>query len=77
MRGKNFPDAKLGANGEGLKEEIAGCGAITDWGFEWTPDDVKYQWYASGNLPIGTKSCMGKAVQSAGGTSDGNCHGAG
>lgn len=75
--GKNFLDAKLGADGGGLKREIKGCGALTDWQFEWTPHDVKYQWYAHGNLPIGTKSCMGRAVMSAGGSSVDNCHGAG
>lgn len=40
-------------------------------------NDVKYQWYALGNLPIGTKSCMSRAVVSVGGTSAANCHGAG
>lgn len=77
VRGKNWPDAKLGANGKGLKKEIEGCGALTDWGFKWTPNDVKYQWYAHGHLPIGTKSCVGRAVQTAGGSSRGNCKGAG
>ena len=77
VRGKNFPDAKLGADGGGLKDEIKGCGALTEWSFKWTPNDVKYQWYAKGRLPIGTKSCMGRAVQSAGGSSAGNCHGSG
>ena len=77
VRGKNWPDAKLGANGEGLKQQLQGCGALTDWGFEWTPNDVKYQWYAHGHLPIGTKNCVGNAVESAGGSSKGNCHGAG
>ncbi|KAL8693883.1 MAG: hypothetical protein Q9224_003670, partial [Gallowayella concinna] len=66
IRGKNFPDGKLGANGEGLKKEIEGCGALTFWEFFWTPNDVKYQWFASGNLPFGTKSCVGSATQSAG-----------
>lgn len=77
VRGKNWPDAKLGANGEGLKKEIEGCGALTDWGFEWTPNDVKYQWYAHGNLPIGARHCVGDAVTTAGGSSEGSCHGAG
>lgn len=77
VRGKNFPDAKLGTDGEGLKHEIEGCGDLTGWHFDWTPNDVKYQWYAHGSLPVGTKSCMGRAVQSAGGSSSGNCHGAG
>lgn len=77
VRGKSFPDATLGAEGGGLKMEIKRCGAPTNWHFKWTPNDVKYQWYAYGTLPFGTKSCMGKAVQSAGGTSAANCHGDG
>ena len=77
IRGKNFPDAKLGADGEGLRSEVAGCGAITKWQFERTPDDCCFQWYASGQLPIGTKGCVGRAVESAGGSSQGNCHGPG
>ncbi|KAI9669874.1 MAG: hypothetical protein M1831_006909 [Alyxoria varia] len=77
IRGMNFPDAKLGKNGDGLWEELSGCGKVTEWSFEWTPDDAKYQWYAQGKLPIGTKACVGRAVESAGGSSRGNCHGAG
>ena len=59
VRGKDWPDAKLGANGEGLKKQIGGCGDLTDWGFEWTPNDVKYQWYLYGHLPIETRHCVG------------------
>ncbi|KAL8817182.1 MAG: hypothetical protein Q9223_003937 [Gallowayella weberi] len=77
IRGKNFRDGKLGPNGEGLKKEIKGCGALTFWNFIWTPNDVKYQWYASGVLPIGTKSCVGSATQSAGGKEAGHCRGPG
>lgn len=77
IRGKNWPDAKLGKNGEGLENELKGCGALTEWGFKWTPDDVKFQWFASGHLPIGTKNCVGDAVRTAGASGEGNCHGAG
>ncbi|KAL8672235.1 MAG: hypothetical protein Q9168_003282 [Polycauliona sp. 1 TL-2023] len=77
IRGRNFPDAKLGANGQGLKREIMGCGPLTFWEFRWTPMDVEYQWYANGWLPVGTKSCVGAATQSAGGKSAGRCRGAG
>ncbi|KAK6859188.1 hypothetical protein PG995_005041 [Apiospora arundinis] len=77
IRGKNLPDAKLGANGEGLRKQLSGCGALNEWKFERTPNDVKFQWYASGRLPIGTKACVGRALQSAGGSGNGNCHGAG
>ncbi|PPJ50821.1 hypothetical protein CBER1_06501 [Cercospora berteroae] len=77
IRGKNLPDAKLGANGEGLRKEIDGCGALTKWNFERTPDDCCFQWYAMAHLNIGTKDCVGRAVESAGGSGKGNCHGPG
>lgn len=77
VRGKNFPDAKLGAEGGGLHEELKGCGALTKWSFERTPDDCCFQWYVSGTLPVGTRACVGRAVVSAGGSDDGNCHGSG
>ncbi|KAF2754863.1 hypothetical protein EJ05DRAFT_503805 [Pseudovirgaria hyperparasitica] len=77
IRGKNLPDAKFGAEGEGLKDQVAGCGAITKWNFERTPNDCCFQWYASGQLPIGTKACVGRALMSAGGSGVGNCHGSG
>jgi hypothetical protein len=51
--------------------------AITKWQFERTPNDCCFQWYASGQLPIGTKGCVGRPLVSAGGSGDGNCHGAG
>jgi hypothetical protein len=69
VRGKNFPDAKLGADGGGLKKEMNGCGSISGWKFIWTPNDVAYQWYAYVLLPLGMKKgCPGRAVVSAGGT---------
>lgn len=73
VRGKNFPSALMGANGEGLRKELSGCGAMEGWKFEQTPDDCCYQWYASGKLPIGIKGCVGRAIQSAGGASNGGC----
>ena len=64
---------------DNLKAAISKCGALTDWSFQYTPKDPTYQWYAHGNLPIGTKTCVGKAVEHAGGdgATRGNCHGAG
>jgi hypothetical protein len=44
---------------------------------ERTPDDCCFQWYASDQLPIGTKAYDGRAVQSARGSNECNCHGAG
>ncbi|KAL2205969.1 hypothetical protein CC79DRAFT_1246265, partial [Sarocladium strictum] len=63
IRGKNLPDAKLGAEGEGLYNELDGCGTVTEWKFERTPDDVRFQWYARCRLEIGTKACVGRALE--------------
>ncbi|SLM40253.1 glycoside hydrolase family 18 protein [Lasallia pustulata] len=51
IRGKNFVPANFGTDGSGLKHQIAGCDAITDWTFQLTPTDPTYQWYASGTCP--------------------------
>lgn len=76
--GKNFDGSKLGSDGSGLKKQIQGCGDLTSWHFDQkTNDPHGYQWYASGNLPIGTKDCVGHAVVSAGGASPDGCNGAG
>jgi hypothetical protein len=79
IRGKVWEGNELGANGEGLLKQLRGCGDLTEWHFEWTPNDVTYEWYASGHLPIGTKNCVGNAVHTAGGpgADTGNCSGAG
>ena len=77
IRGKDFPNAKLGKDGLGLLANLRHCGAVTKWTFESTPHDTVYQWYASGELPIGTKNCVGDAVKKAGGSTSGNCNGAG
>jgi hypothetical protein len=75
IRGKNWREAELGAGGEGLLKELRGCGVVSDWKFEQTPNDCCFQWYSSGSLPIGTRDCVGRAVQSAGASSPGNCWG--
>ena len=77
IRGKDWPDSKLGTNGDGLKTQVRGYGALVDWELVQTPKDPTYQWFAHGKLPIGTKGCVGRAVESAGGGSLGNCQGAG
>ncbi|EXX75098.1 hypothetical protein RirG_044830 [Rhizophagus irregularis DAOM 197198w] len=77
IRGKNVLDANLGANGEGLKRQLRGCGSLTAWNFQPTPQDVKFQWKASGQLPVGTRRCVGNALKSAGGADRGNCRGLG
>ena len=76
--GKDFDPAKLGQDGSGLRDNINGCGDLTNWSFEPLTNDANgYQWFAQGNLPIGTKSCVGSAVVSAGGGSADGCTGAG
>lgn len=76
--GQNFDASKFGNDGDGLKKQVKGCGDLTEWSFkQLTNDPQGYQWYASGNLPIGTKACVGRAVVSAGGASPDGCTGAG
>ncbi|KAG8526365.1 uncharacterized protein KY384_000358 [Bacidia gigantensis] len=81
VQGKYFPDAVLGANGEGLQKQISGCGKLENWNFQRhaTDQDNEWQWTASGRLPIGTKSCVGSATRSAGGNDNApdGCKGAG
>ena len=73
VRGKNLSSALLGADGEGLSYELSRCGGLSEFKCEQTPTDPKYQWYAAGNLPQLKKSCVGRAIQSAGGSSNGGC----
>jgi hypothetical protein len=77
VRGKDTSDNDLGDNGANLQNAISGCGDLKSWNFVYTPDDVTYQWYASGTLPIGTRSCVGSQLQGFGMPSAGNCVGAG
>ncbi|KAI5917745.1 hypothetical protein F4810DRAFT_716141 [Camillea tinctor] len=79
VRGRGYKDALLGGGsdpGSGLRAAISGCGDVTGWGFEYTPNDPDYDWHAWGRTPIGTKSCVGSAVKKVGGEADG-CVGAG
>ena len=81
VEGKAFPADKLdknGVHGDGLKQQIRGCGALTDWNFQTLTDDPNgMEWKATGHLPIGTIACVGRAVESAGGNSKDKCTGAG
>ncbi|KAI1504090.1 hypothetical protein F5X99DRAFT_424618 [Biscogniauxia marginata] len=78
VRGRGFKDALVGPalDGGDLKRHIQHCGEVTSWGFEYTPNDPDYDWHAWGRTPIGTKSCIGSAVEAVGGTAD-NCVGSG
>ena len=77
IRGKNLDPTKFGDNGDGLKKQLGGCGKISKWNFQLTPSDPTYAWFANGELPIGVKNCVGRAVVSAGGANAADCHGAG
>jgi hypothetical protein len=73
IRGKNFPSAQMGANGEGLRDKLSECTPMWNFHFEQTPDNSKFQWYASCNVDFFLKKCVGGAIQSAGGSSNGGC----
>ena len=77
VRGKDFEPAKFGTDGSGLKNQIQGCGELSKWHFEYTPNDPRFAWLATGNLPIGVKGCVGRAVVSAGGRTADGCKGSG
>jgi len=77
IRGKNFDATKFGTDGSGLEQQVKGCGELTKWHFEYTPNDPRFAWFAKGQLPIGTKACVGRAVVSAGGEGPDGCTGAG
>lgn len=50
----------------------------SDWKFKTLQNDPQgYQWFASGNTIVGQKSCVGRAVVSAGGANPDGCTGAG
>jgi len=79
VRGKNFPPT-LDAAGNNLKDAISHCtgaNGLKNWNFVATPTDCCYQWYANGTMPIGQKSCIGNAVITVGGSTKGDCTGAG
>lgn len=47
---------------------------MTGWNFHKTPDDPRFDWVASGNLPTLIKDgCVGRAVMSAGGEKQDGC----
>lgn len=73
LRGKNVPNSKLGDNGSNLRQQLVGCGALMKWKFEWTPNDGIYTWRATGRLPIGTKACVRRALNTALGAGKGGC----
>ena len=81
IEGKDFPPGKLDKDdvqGDGLKQQLKGCGDLTDWKFQTlTNDPDGMQWKATGNLPIGKTACVGRALESAGGNSKSQCTGAG
>ena len=73
IRGKNFDRTKMKADGSGLRDQIARCGALTSFQFLMTPQDPVMQWTATGNMPAGLHSCIGNAVVNAGGKDKGHC----
>lgn len=80
IRGKFWAMDPIGNDGAGLLKQLQGCAgatAVTSWSFQLTPDDTTYDWYANGDIIVGQRSCVGNAVEAAGGPSKGNCVGAG
>ena len=76
--GCGWADSDFGQDPGGVLAQLKGCGAVTNWGFEYydTPASDGTEWHASGRLPIGTRRCVSRAVTSSGGFSAG-CGGSG
>nr|OQO18140.1 hypothetical protein B0A51_14732 [Rachicladosporium sp. CCFEE 5018] len=66
IKGANWDEADF-KNGDGLHDQMKGCGALTGWNFNANLVDPEYKWEATFNLPIGTKPCVQRAIVSAGG----------
>lgn len=77
IKGVDFDSAKLGTNGSGLKTQIGGYGALTEWSFDDELDDPVYSWEVTGRLRIGNKACVQRAITSAGGPTGVSCGGSG
>ncbi|MCJ1460189.1 hypothetical protein MMC28_010568 [Mycoblastus sanguinarius] len=73
VHGANWPYPDFEHVNSALRRQLEGCGAITHWRFDVTPGDPDWQWYAHGNLPVGTSHCVARAVITAGGTNTGKC----
>ncbi|OIW31241.1 hypothetical protein CONLIGDRAFT_643245 [Coniochaeta ligniaria NRRL 30616] len=76
IRGKNFAQGPLGANGEHLKEKIDACGLPSgcDFSFLLTPDNPDFDWVVTGCMPLtGKPSCIGNAIMAVGGTTRDQC----
>ncbi|KAI1266117.1 hypothetical protein F5Y18DRAFT_426006 [Xylariaceae sp. FL1019] len=82
LRGKNWARSRLGfgsnggVNGSRLQHYLGTCGIITFYRFHMN-DDEEDSWWATGNLPIGTRNCVATQVRKAGGMKSGRCSGTG
>ncbi|KAK8091927.1 hypothetical protein PG997_002288 [Apiospora hydei] len=65
VRGKGFHADMLGKDGISLRNQLKGCGALTNWGFEYNKDG--WEWKATFTQPLGQARCVGHAIQSVGG----------
>jgi hypothetical protein len=75
IRGKNWASHNLGRSGENISKKLDHCIWLSYFTFEWTPNDVKYEWYVYAQLAPFQERCAGKAVLKAGGRSRGHCDG--
>lgn len=74
ITGVDFDSNKFNG-GDGLKKQILGCGALSDWKFTFDVDDPVYIWQATGRLPIGVQGCVEQAITSSGGPTVDQCGG--
>ncbi|KAK8057511.1 hypothetical protein PG996_011448 [Apiospora saccharicola] len=68
--GSDYHDDMVGKWGEHLRNQLKGCGATSDWHFEYDQTDAfqkHWDWKSWWNLPIGQHDCVQKAINAVGG----------
>lgn len=72
LEGRNWPRSWIGlgwtseeVDGSNIHNAMKACGATTGWRFKFEADDHHRSvghWFASGNLPIGMRNCLGNKL---------------
>ncbi|KAJ2997134.1 hypothetical protein NUW58_g753 [Xylaria curta] len=74
MQGRGLKDSLLGEYGNYLLNRLRDChAAVTGWTFVYTPDNITYDWKASGNIDPFDYLCPGVALKGIGANNVGNC----
>ncbi|KAK8108817.1 hypothetical protein PG984_014618 [Apiospora sp. TS-2023a] len=67
--GSHYHDDLVGKWGEHLRNQLKGCGATSNWHFEYKQSDGKkeWEWKSWFSLPINTVGCVESKINIIGG----------